>query len=109
VATELRVTIPAWIDVLLFLAAVASTVAVTLYAEIHWPDGDGAWRWVHARPKGSNGWHVALWVRAVLYLTTAISLSWMGPIALAVAFIVFLGTVAATRWLYRSATSADRR
>jgi len=108
-ALELSVTIPALIDVLLFIAAVASTVAVSLYAETRWPDGDGAWRWVHARPKGGGGWHIALWVRAVLYLTMVVALSWMGPVALAVALLVFLGTVTGTRWLYRSARSADPR
>ena len=101
-------TIPGWVDVLLFIAAVSWTVALSIYAEVHRPDGNGAWRWVHARPKGSDGWHVALWVRAVLYLTLAVALGWMGPIALAVALLVFLGTVAGTRWLYRSATSPDR-
>jgi len=103
------VTIPGWIDVLLLVAAVASTVAVSLYAETRWPNGEGSWRWVHARPRGSNGWRVALWVRAVLYLTLVVALSWMGSVALAVAFLGFLGTVAGTRWLYRSARPLDRR
>jgi hypothetical protein len=97
------------IDVILFVAAVTSTVALMLYGETHWPDAQGSWRWVHARPNGSNSRIVALWVRAVLYLTMVVALSWMGPVAIAVAFLVYLGTVAGTSWLYRSARPAGLR
>jgi hypothetical protein len=97
------------IDVLLFVASIASAIALVLYSETRWPVAEGSWRWVPPRPVGVVAQFVVVMLSFVIYLAMVVAIAgWLGPSALLVGFLIIAATAICTRWLFRSFVTPRR-